>query len=1298
MATTDLHIRIVSPQRRRDLAEPWRAGRTLAELAAELLPAGGGYTAVVDGELIEPEIWDRFAPAESAEVTFAADFGFLAAFLAWAWPTIFKEAVLEATVLGPITWSAVLNTIGWIGASFLVNSLMPKPKSPKLEASALGSSAYSWDPKTTQQEGLPIPRQYGTFRSHGNIISCYSAPSADGRKQNIYALVAFCDGPVESVSNIIVDGKSSDYFAGLTTETKRGLADQTCVSFFDKTRQQYRYNRKVISGQIIIEVPDDDYDDLEIDLRFNIWQRRTSGAQWIGRCNYIIYIRERGGAWTEIVSGSETDSSNDIKWVTVTVSDYYALTRGKLYDLKIAKTSADIDNDRGQNEMYLESVKEVIDVAFTYPGMVLVGLSGLASEDLPGFLNISAEIGRRIVNTYNGSAWSLAASSNPAWVLHDIWTQPLITGDGDGDAYAIDSYQGFSPARIDATDHYTLAQFDSTQVPDADGNDEDRVTFNGIFDRESSMWEAALAVCEVARALPVWSGNKITLAINQAKSRVGILCVGNILSGSFEESFAPQIDAASEIEAEFCDSSRDYERTMLPFHNSSIANASNKVTLDLRGIVKKTETIRHLKHRLSQTELRQRTMVARCDIDALGAEVGDLYGVQEDVPDWNELGDRGGGRVLGLKAGLTGYTAMSCVAHYKLNDNAWSFLVTDSSGNGNHGTAQRKTVNLHTAGLNGGAHRQNGSSDYTDCGDPFESTFRGSHSISIWVKPDDGRPDTNEVLIGVRDETGDDSESEIQITTDGKARLRYISEGNAGNTATTAAAVFADGAASGWTHIVGVFDSSVGGVGGKKIYINGDEASLDNTDDGSTAGVTFAGFTSALNLFIGATNENGSDARHFAGGIDNVMIFGKALTAAEVAGLYNGGAGRESIDYDTITLDHTVEPYIESGVTYELALRLRDMQAPILKTVVAVSGADVEVANHFTGTAPRNGDLWALGKENLVLKDFTIESIERTGNLQSKLTLLEYAAACFETDDEIPEIPVSNAVTVRADRRLTAPLTRQDLRTQVPEYATVFPVLDIPLTHNITWTNHHPTYPGVRWQATTAGNPLLVMFNGTSYEITANDTYLKYIYWDESNPTAFYATDTFATAVSSGHWLMAFNDGGVAYPAFGKKIIHGGLIQAGTITAALGQIADLTVGTLKIINNAVTVPASASTTGDVTVTTTLTTVQTVSMQTTGAPVHINFAAAVRDTVGGVPPYKINQCVITRDLGEAYETTIYSNTDDKTIPAAEGISLAFSYTDQPLARAATTWTIRLKSNHLTRVVASHRTLFALEMKK
>jgi len=166
--------------------------------------------------------------------------------------------------------------------------------------------------------------------------------------------------------------------------------------------------------------------------------------------------------------------------------------------------------------------------------------------------------------------------------------------------------------------------------------------------------------------------------------------------------------------------------------------------------------------------------------------------------------------------------------------------------------------------------------DYIDTGSAFQSTFRGSHSISFWVKPSDGQPSAQYRILGSKNSTTEDWQY-ISLETNGKVKYIFESNNNQAS-AETDAVVFADGAV-GWAHITVVADSTLAAVGGTIIYING---VLATSGDGDTSSVVFSDYTSGDEIFIGAQDAVGGAADFFTGSLKNVAIWSRALTATEI--------------------------------------------------------------------------------------------------------------------------------------------------------------------------------------------------------------------------------------------------------------------------------------------------------------------------------------------------------------------------------------------------------------------------------
>jgi len=145
-------------------------------------------------------------------------------------------------------------------------------------------------------------------------------------------------------------------------------------------------------------------------------------------------------------------------------------------------------------------------------------------------------------------------------------------------------------------------------------------------------------------------------------------------------------------------------------------------------------------------------------------------------------------------------------------------------------------------------------------------------------------------------------------------------------------------------------------------------------------------------------------------------------------------------------------------------------------------------------------------------------------------------------------------------------------------------------------------------------------------------------------------------------------------------------IKNAVITGA--KIANLTVDTLQIKGNAVTVPSSAYTEGLLSVTTSSNpgvSVQSVTLTVSGAnPVYVHASFSIK---GGTSPYKLY-----RD-----STLLYSNTYDYWVYDEDYVAaqISFGYTDTPNG-GSVTYYLYVKGG--ADAYAKCRSLFALEVKK
>ncbi len=224
----------------------------------------------------------------------------------------------------------------------------------------------------------------------------------------------------------------------------------------------------------------------------------------------------------------------------------------------------------------------------------------------------------------------------------------------------------------------------------------------------------------------------------------------------------------------------------------------------------------------------------------------------------------------------------SPVGHWTMDDDASNTTVVDSSVYGNDGTAQQNTEDLNVSGVIEGALTFNGSSDYIDCGDDAGLVITDEITISVWINAPTMPDDALWAIVSSQD---DGSHSGVSMILDGRVNpdgqrsphrhIHFQIGDGSWHTTNVNAAVPTDQ----WVHIVATRKANEDA----KVYYNAVSQPL--------AGVLWNGSVNyTANWNIGRQPDIGG-WRYFKGTIDDVRIYNRALSGAEIEALYNEGVG-----------------------------------------------------------------------------------------------------------------------------------------------------------------------------------------------------------------------------------------------------------------------------------------------------------------------------------------------------------------------------------------------------------------------
>ncbi len=190
----------------------------------------------------------------------------------------------------------------------------------------------------------------------------------------------------------------------------------------------------------------------------------------------------------------------------------------------------------------------------------------------------------------------------------------------------------------------------------------------------------------------------------------------------------------------------------------------------------------------------------------------------------------------------------------------------DLSSQGNNGTAQGGLSTIADTGSGGSyAYDLDGTNDYINCGDVCN--FTSQISISSWVKSDSLA--AKNTIVQKRFTNNIESYN-LRLETDGE--LNFYAYSSVGGDSGVLGLTAGDVTTGSWYHVVGSFDGTKW-----QTFVNGIKISESIDSQGP--------YSNASELSIGASRQNLSTLQYFNGLVDDVRIYDRAITQAEITHL-----------------------------------------------------------------------------------------------------------------------------------------------------------------------------------------------------------------------------------------------------------------------------------------------------------------------------------------------------------------------------------------------------------------------------
>lgn len=342
--------------------------------------------------------------------------------------------------------------------------------------------------------------------------------------------------------------------------------------------------------------------------------------------------------------------------VVIPIIDY------AVYDVKAVRVTPSNENNLLiQDRVYLKDLVEIVQESLIYPHTALLGLSIKATEYISGGLPTVTSIiqGTKVLvpENYNPTRRYMSGSftgnfqtekqwtDNPVWCLYDLITNSR---------YGLKDYFKLSPSKMGVmkANFYLMAQYcdtrlleDGTVVTDPTASNYEqarpRFSLNIVIDQSKSAIEWLTLICATMRATLYYTEGLVFIDIDRPKPITQIFNMSNIKE--FTEAGSSFKQLPNVYEVQFNNKDKDYDQDTLlledPSYQLDLTIEEYKKTLQLMGVTEEQQAKALAKYTLRVGQLLTTTVNFKTSTYGLLSTVGDVVGVQHDVPQWGYGGN-----------------------------------------------------------------------------------------------------------------------------------------------------------------------------------------------------------------------------------------------------------------------------------------------------------------------------------------------------------------------------------------------------------------------------------------------------------------------------------------------------------------------------------------------------------------------------------------------------------------------------------------------------------------------------------
>jgi hypothetical protein len=329
---------------------------------------------------------------------------------------------------------------------------------------------------------------------------------------------------------------------------------------------------------------------------------------------YIAFIAKEMVRNLEVGSGTDgkiTMWNNNRKPLRRTYS--WPVAEGQ-YEIRVRRVSADSTDEKHISDIAWSQLRTYQPDTADYTGRKRIALKVRATGQISGSLPAFNCIVRAKTLAWNGSSWVNIETSNPAWWYLNTLRGQALNGRRIWGALADDSTLDIEGIKAFAT-----------------WCDQQGLTFNAVWDQQTSVFDVLQAIALMGRGTPSWGTGKLGVVWDAPDLPItAVFGMHNIVAGSFEIEYSTE-DLADVVEGEFInpdlDWQRDYVRTVVP----GALTETNTRRVELFGCTDKELAAEQTNLYAATNAYRNRRYKWTCDWEAMPSARGDVVELSHDL-------------------------------------------------------------------------------------------------------------------------------------------------------------------------------------------------------------------------------------------------------------------------------------------------------------------------------------------------------------------------------------------------------------------------------------------------------------------------------------------------------------------------------------------------------------------------------------------------------------------------------------------------------------------------------------------